>query len=935
MILQPLCASVDLGDAVAFAKKEYNRLAIGARPSICALPYNGNTDLLLCRFVLNFTPEADLIQILALQQHLEVESDGGAVTGGESAATGILTQTITILLDQWDKEGIHDTPFYAHTYHGIEPDALFEDDTGILSGFGGGSGNPVVLTSSDTSVCSVSGFNITVEGPGTVYFTLSQAGNEDYSAAPTLTGGTHIFPWYGTFSGGAVTGGVAGGDAQFEANAERTVRSDGGAVAGGEGTIAVISLLLDSFTAEGGGVTAGEMVEVLVSVLVDDFTSVGGARAGGASTVSVVSVTVSSQGAAGGAVAGGAAQFEMNALRYVNGYGGAIGGGASSSAGVNLRVASMSASGGARTGGVATVTRTPVQRGTMTGAGGTRAGGAVTEKVWFTITASGGGVAGGAAQFESNANRFMQGSGGVVAGYEARITQYNVRDGSMTASGGARASGVSTFTPIFVSRGSMTAVGGARASGVSTIRPWRKFTASGGAVVSGVAGESFTLLIYQFTAAGGGVVGGSVASSGNRKVDGSGGAVVSGVAVETLGAVVKPLAMQNIALTFPYKDLDTGFITLNFNTTGTAKRGGVLTYTILGDTDNLYFVAGVGTNGLPNYKMYKFDHYWLGNDTFSYKVTETTEDDVAIDSDVATVLVNAAAPATMAYTIEAVAGITDKRIVWTGGAAVFTLALGGTYTGIMLSVTAVGAGVSKNVIVFKLAGASTVNGYVRITDHYGSYIDILLSSLGVPVAALPTLVCSFVVGTTSLNVGGTTPITNISLDPRVSNGYTMFSSNTAIARVESNNTLVRGIGNGSCQIILKQFGIVGQYIDGRHEKTFTAGPGQPTPPTPGTGGWQIVRDWPCEVWGTPYLYSPYNVTASPNGQYRLTWAVIRDEYKGQGGLGTSGHDPRTFATYLGATMAFVYSNYFWGYSYSEENPESNGWIHIRYWEKFG
>jgi hypothetical protein len=884
MILQPLCTSVDLGDATAFAKKEYNRLATGARPYICVLPYNGHTDLLLCRFVIGFAPEADLVQILALQQHLEVESDGGAVAGGESAASGILTQVITILQDHWDKEGIHDTPFYAHADHTNGPDQLFEGDTGVLSGFGGGSGNPVILTSSDLSVCSVSGFNITVEGPGSVYFTLSQAGNEYYSAAPTLTGGIHIFSWYETMVGGSEGGAVAGGSAQFEANAQRVFTADGGAVAGGggaEGLIRPVNLIFMDYAAQGGAAVADEAYVELLWVAIEEASG------------------------EGGAVASGEAQFQLNANRLMYGRGGCVGG------------------------GTASVVRMNLQRGTMTATGGSRAGG--TAAWGINVNTSGGAVAGGAAQFEANANRFMQGAGGVVAGYAARFTQYNVRYGSMTATGGARASGAATFTRLSVIRGSMTATGGARASGAATIGAGLKITASGGAVVSGVAGESFTLLIYQFTASGGAVVSGSVASSRNGKTVGDGGAVVSGVAVNTLASVLKPLAMQNIAITFPYKDLDTGFVTLYFNGTGTAKRGGVLTYTILGDTDNLYFVAGVDTGGRAYYKMYKFDHYWLGNDTFSYKVTETTEDDVAVDSDVATVLVNAAAPAAMVYTVGAISSGLAK-FTWTGGAYRFTFSLTGTYTGVTLLEPYVDSG-EKFCIIQKAAGATTTSGYVRVTDHYGSYFSVPLSSLGVPTAAPAALQIDFTVSPNPPVINGGAAVITPIPDAR-GGGYSFATSTPALLYVAWSSYFSRWQVNayaaGTGLITMTQQGANGLATVTK-TKSFTLG----APP----GTWEVAGVG-CNWWGSPlweiYTQGPDNVVYSPDGTYRLTWRIVKPEYR-DGSAGTNqDHAPTDFADLIFGTATeddvnWTYNNYFWPYSMAAD-PAVDNYIHWGLWE---
>jgi len=61
-------------------------------------------------------------------------------------------------------------------------DATFE-----LSATGGGSGNPIIFTSSDESVATISGTTVTIVGVGTTTITASQAGNDFYNAAIDVT----------------------------------------------------------------------------------------------------------------------------------------------------------------------------------------------------------------------------------------------------------------------------------------------------------------------------------------------------------------------------------------------------------------------------------------------------------------------------------------------------------------------------------------------------------------------------------------------------------------------------------------------------------------------------------------------------------------------------------------------------------------------------
>jgi hypothetical protein len=721
MILRPLCTSVDLEKAIAFAKKEYSGLVNGLRPFIHTLPYRGTTDALLCRIILGITPELDTIQIFLLSVSKTFTGSSGAIAGGAATFTTLRSQTI-VTTSAWVLPMVDtDTPQYSRNNeaavpHPVYPSTKIGEFTVVSSG---GSGNPVVFSSSDPAVCSISGNDIISQGSGRVRFFADQAGGTGYLPATELVSGTHIFSTAGRFF------------------------SQGGALAGGRATM------------------------------------VRGKR----------------KLWAGLGLAGGRAVFGKS-KRFI-------------------------------------------------GSGGAIAGGAVRTSKASQFAGGGGSIAGGAATFSSTQDRSFTGAGGVITGGSATVNR----------------------------------------------------------AIS-------------------------------KRFDGLGGAIAGGSATITLGAIPKPTAVS-APVTFPYRDVNDTFISIY--PLGTAVRGGVLTYQVHTTSNKLNIVEDI-VNGKKRFKVYKLDHYWLGTTTFTYTATETFNG-ISVTSDPATVTLEATKPTAMAH-VSTLIGNPNTVYTWSGGAYSFSLELTGVYSGVTLQTASVGSG-TKQAIIVKAVGSTSTSGYLKITDHYGLTVPgytgvmfIALTELGVTPAGVDALICSYTVPTTTLAVGGTTPVSSITLDPRVSNGHTMFSSNTAIARVE-NNALVRGMANGSCQIILKQFGITGQFLDGRHEKTFTVGPGQPTPPTPGTGGWHIVKDWSCGAWQTPYLYSPYNVTASPNGQYRLTWAVVREEYRGQSGVETTGHDPRTFATYLGVDMAFVYSYYFVGYSYSEENPESNGWIHIRYWEKFG
>ena len=63
------------------------------------------------------------------------------------------------------------------------PEKVYGDAPFTVSATGGGSGNPVVFSSSDASVATVSGNTITITGAGSCTIYANQAGNEDYSSA--------------------------------------------------------------------------------------------------------------------------------------------------------------------------------------------------------------------------------------------------------------------------------------------------------------------------------------------------------------------------------------------------------------------------------------------------------------------------------------------------------------------------------------------------------------------------------------------------------------------------------------------------------------------------------------------------------------------------------------------------------------------------------
>jgi Secretion system C-terminal sorting domain len=74
----------------------------------------------------------------------------------------------------------------------ILPTKTFGDVPFTISATGGGSGNPVTLTSSDNSIASISGNTVTIHTAGAVSITANQAGNSNYLAAGTVSQGLTI-----------------------------------------------------------------------------------------------------------------------------------------------------------------------------------------------------------------------------------------------------------------------------------------------------------------------------------------------------------------------------------------------------------------------------------------------------------------------------------------------------------------------------------------------------------------------------------------------------------------------------------------------------------------------------------------------------------------------------------------------------------------------
>lgn len=67
------------------------------------------------------------------------------------------------------------------------PEKTYGENPFIISATGGASGNPVTFESSNTSVATISGNQVTITGAGKTNITAKQAGNENYNAASDVT----------------------------------------------------------------------------------------------------------------------------------------------------------------------------------------------------------------------------------------------------------------------------------------------------------------------------------------------------------------------------------------------------------------------------------------------------------------------------------------------------------------------------------------------------------------------------------------------------------------------------------------------------------------------------------------------------------------------------------------------------------------------------
>ena len=309
MILQPLCTSPNLGEALAFAKGRYAALSKGSRPAVHAVPYRGGSDTLLCRFLLAATPEADILQILKV----------GA------------PQEIQLLVSSWDTPADFvgsSVPFYgpeASPSHTVRAKHL--GVTGTVIAAGGESGRPVLFASSTDWVVSATStvltiaelaalaagwpgtlissspnfiydpavgervtvtpqmpihkFTLTLEAWGESSFHLDQAGAGIYAAAPTLFGGDFSFPEYGPgvepsspalFEGG----GCVGGEMIIFTGNSLNLSMEGGAVLGGS----LSPRTARSFVMEGGMCLSGEITTVTLNQGRRTFLDGGGSLGG-------------------------------------------------------------------------------------------------------------------------------------------------------------------------------------------------------------------------------------------------------------------------------------------------------------------------------------------------------------------------------------------------------------------------------------------------------------------------------------------------------------------------------------------------------------------------------------------------------------------------------------------------------------------------------
>jgi len=320
MLLRPLTDSVELGAAIAYAKARYEAVAGAVRPNVFASLYEGATDRLLVRIVLALTPEFDVVQILDLTPE---------------------PQDYIFITNHWDKVTGTFGPIYFDDPEDTTPHTpsnLVIGDTGTVILVGGASGKPVVMTSANTGVCSVTpflvtyedlvaqaptwtdpsvldqidpamwigGFTVTLNGYGLTSFTITQAGNGRFLPAPDVYSGPWLFAQgqegdpNGEFTstGGACTGGNAvfmfdddlyadtsggactGGSAVFVQ--EVSVTSSRGACTGGSAD----SFGSFDFSASGGACTGGE-ADSFGSF---DFSASGGACTGGSADVATLNL---------------------------------------------------------------------------------------------------------------------------------------------------------------------------------------------------------------------------------------------------------------------------------------------------------------------------------------------------------------------------------------------------------------------------------------------------------------------------------------------------------------------------------------------------------------------------------------------------------------------------------------------------------------------
>ncbi|WP_297869134.1 YDG domain-containing protein, partial [uncultured Flavobacterium sp.] len=77
---------------------------------------------------------------------------------------------------------------------GVLPSKVFGDAVFAISATGGASGQPIVFTSSDESIASVSGNQVTILAGGTVQITASQLGNENFNDAVSVSQDLVIAP---------------------------------------------------------------------------------------------------------------------------------------------------------------------------------------------------------------------------------------------------------------------------------------------------------------------------------------------------------------------------------------------------------------------------------------------------------------------------------------------------------------------------------------------------------------------------------------------------------------------------------------------------------------------------------------------------------------------------------------------------------------------